>query len=104
MNGIYNAEGALASMTKGEKWRRLFETKGWLNDDVIRGQGEDRLEITIRGCCGSPERNSVTIDSALIEAELDMLCFEDSKGTVFFDWEDIIQVRLAPAAKEKGWL
>ncbi len=90
--------------TKGEKWRHLFEAKGWLNADVVRAREGDKLDITIRGCCGSPDRSSVTIDSALIMPELDMLCYEDTKGTVFFDWEDIIQVRLAPAAKKKGWL
>ncbi|MBU8934150.1 MAG: hypothetical protein KOO62_09095 [candidate division Zixibacteria bacterium] len=91
-------------MTKGEKWRKLFESKGWLNENVIRGQDNDSLDITIRGCCGSPERNTVTIDSALIMPELDMLCYEDGKGTVYFNWEDIVQVRQMPASKKKGWL
>ena len=46
----------------------------------------------------------MTTDSALVMNELDLLCFEDKSGTVFFDWEDIIQVKLVPAGSHKGWL
>ena len=91
-------------MTKEAKWRRLFESKGWINDDVIRCKDEGKLRITIAGCGSSPEHHSVITDSAMVLPELDMLCYEDKRGTVFFLWEDIVQVRLEPSAKSKGWL
>jgi len=91
-------------MTKGEKWKRLFETKGWINENVVRGNEKFSLNIIIAGSCDSPDRGSVCTDSALIMPELDLLCFEDRQGSVFFDWEDILQVRMVPASKRKGWL
>ena len=90
--------------SKAEKWKRLFESKGWLVNDVVAGREGHKLRITIAGCCDSPERSSMTVDTALVIPELDLLCFDDAGGTVFFDWEDIVQVRLVPPRKRKGWL
>jgi hypothetical protein len=44
------------------------------------------------------------IDSALILSEFDILCFETRTGTVFFQWDDILQVRVEIESKKRGWL
>lgn len=91
-------------MTREEKWRKLFESRGWIHDDIVRCGDDGTLKITIVAGHGSPEHHSVTTESAMILPESEMLCCEDKKGTLFFHWEDIVAVRLEPAAKSKGWL
>jgi hypothetical protein len=92
------------NMTKGESWKRFFEHKGWIADDVISaGQGE-KLIISI--CQGgmTVERGETLIDSALILKDFDLLCHETRTGTIFFHWDDIVQVKLEVEAKKRGWL
>jgi len=90
-------------MTKGEKWKRFFEHRGWINDDVISGKKGEKVIISV---CpgGGPDRKTETIDSALILKDFDILCYETRTGTVFFQWDDITQVKLEEAGKKRGWL
>ena len=90
-------------MTRGEKWIRLFTDKGWLVDDVISGGEKEKLKISIRSCEGEG-RKATVIDSALVMKDYDILCYESSGGTVFFQWDDIVQVRLEEDSGKKGWL
>lgn len=91
-------------MTKGEKWKAFFEHKGWIADDVISGGDGEKIIISI--CQGSLTINQkeAAIESALILKDLDILCYETRTGTVFFQWDDIVQVKLEVDGKKRGWL
>jgi len=91
-------------MTKGDRWRELFQSKGWIKDDVVTGGEDFKISMVIAGCCDSPDRCYKRIDSAMLLPGLDILCYEEPKGTVFFQWDDLVQVRLEPSSGKKGWL
>ncbi len=91
-------------MTRGEKWKNFFESMGWINDDVISAGKEGELKISIRKCEGNDSSKSNTINTALIHSDFDILCHETPSGTVFFQWDDILQVKLEVSNKKKGWL
>lgn len=91
-------------MAKGEKWKRFFEHKGWINNDVISGGEGEKLAIAIRQDGVDRGMKEAAIDSALILGEFDILCFETRTGTVFFQWDDILQVRVEIESKKRGWL
>jgi hypothetical protein len=91
-------------MTKGEKWKRFFEHKGWIANDVISaGEGERLIICVCHSEVGGSSKESM-IDSALILPEFDILCYETRTGTVFFQWDDILQVKLEVDGKKRGWL
>ena len=79
-------------MSRAAKWRELFESKGWIKDDVIRCQEDGRLKITIAGCCGSPQNHTVSTDSAMILTELGMLLVEDEGIKIFETFPNIKEV------------
>jgi len=91
-------------MTKGECWKCFFEHKGWIANDVISGGQGEKLTISIRHGGMATERENAVIDSALILKDFDLLCHETGTGTVFFHWDDIVQVKLEVDAKKRGWL
>jgi hypothetical protein len=91
-------------MTRGENWKNFFKSMGWINDDVISAGNEGMLIISIRKCEGYDSGKSDTINTALIHQEFDILCHETPSGTVFFQWDDILQVKLEVSKKKKGWL
>jgi hypothetical protein len=91
-------------VTKGEKWKRFFEHKGWIADDVISGGKGRKLIISICQGGTSGDRKDEKIESALILKDLDILCYETRTGTVFFQWDDITQVKLEVEGKKRGWL
>ena len=51
-------------MTRGEKWKRFFEEKSWIKNDVISGGEDGSLQIVIprTSCMDDPKFDS--IDSA----------------------------------------
>jgi hypothetical protein len=89
-------------VTRGETWRRFFESKGWIADEVVSGGENDTLEISIRGRGDSEDRVEARCESALILHDGDILCHESRTGTIFFQWDDIIRVKLVD--KKKSWL
>ncbi len=89
-------------MTRGETWKRFFESKGWIADDVISGGDNETLEISIRGRDSSDDRADTVCESALILHDGDILCHESRSGTVFFQWDDVVRVKLVD--KKKSWL
>ncbi|RKX26647.1 MAG: hypothetical protein DRP45_03000 [Candidatus Zixiibacteriota bacterium] len=91
-------------MSRGERWRRFFSEKGWIVNDVISGDKENVLQISL--CCGydSTAGKPATFEKALILHEFDILCYESPNGTVFFQWDDIAQVTLAEKKAKRGWL
>jgi hypothetical protein len=92
------------SMTKGEIWKSFFEHKGWITNDVITGGQGERLTISLSRGSMAAESAEAVIDSALILKDFDLLCHETRTGTVYFQWEDIVQVKLEVEAKKRGWL
>lgn len=91
-------------MTKGEKWKRFFEHKGWITNDVISGGDGEKLAISICQVGVEGGTKEAAIDSALILDEFDILCYETRTGTVFFQWDDILRVRVEIESKKRGWL
>jgi hypothetical protein len=91
-------------MTKGEKWKNFFEHKGWIVDDVLKGGEGEKLVISIRCGAEAGSTRDTAIDSALLLKELDILCHETRTGTVFFQWDDILSVKLEIEGKKRGWL
>jgi hypothetical protein len=91
-------------MTKGEKWKRFFEHKGWITDDVISAGEKEKLVICVCSSEATGNSKESMINSAMILPEFDILCYETRTGTVFFQWDDIRQVRLEVDAKKRGWL
>jgi hypothetical protein len=89
-------------MTRGENWKRFFESKGWIKDDVICCGENESLQISIRGVGGSDDRVDSVCESALILQDGNILCHESRNGTVFFQWDDIVRVKMVD--KKKGWL
>jgi hypothetical protein len=89
-------------MTRGEKWKEFFASKGWIKDDVICGGESEVLRISIRGGRDPDDRVDSVCDSALILHGGDILCHESRNGTIFFQWDDIVRVKLED--KKKGWL
>jgi hypothetical protein len=91
-------------MSKGERWVKFFTDKGWLKNNVIAaGEGEE-LQIFINMGDLSTDRRNKAIDSAMILEGGDILCYEGPSGSVFFQWDDIIQVKVEKAGGKKGWL
>jgi hypothetical protein len=91
-------------MTKGERWKSFFEHKGWIKNDVISGGEGEKLNISICPCRSAPDSMEAMIDSALILKDFDLLCHETRTGTVYFQWDDIVQVKVEIEAKKRGWL
>ncbi|MFH2036404.1 MAG: hypothetical protein ABIJ45_08375 [Candidatus Zixiibacteriota bacterium] len=92
------------NLQRGEKWLRFFSEKGWLKNDVLSGGESDKLKITVRIGGDSSGIKSTTIESALYQKDLDILCYETPGGTVYFQWDDIITVQQVIDNKKKGWL
>jgi len=90
-------------MTRGENWKRFFTSRGWIADNVICGREDETLRISIRGGRDSEDRIDSVCDSALILDDGDILCHETRSGTVFFQWDDILSVKLEDG-KKKRWL
>lgn len=91
-------------MTKGEKWKKFFSDKGWLKDDVISAGDNDTLKISIRRGNSLDDQRAEPIESALMLEDYDILCYETRNGTVFFQWDDIMQVKLEEDKKKRKWL
>ena len=89
-------------MTKGEVWKRFFEGKGWLADDVVRGNEGESIKITIGSSCSSHESGTTTFDAVLVLKDYDVLCAELPSGSVFFQWGDIVHVMVGEAKGKKG--
>lgn len=91
-------------MTRGERWQKFFESKGWLKGDVISGGDNETLKILVCKTAESDPREYWTFDTALVLEQEGILCSEYRSGTVFFQWEDILQVRLEYDRKKGKWL
>jgi hypothetical protein len=91
-------------MTKGETWRSFLEHKGWIVNDVITGGEAGKVLISVRPGRETGTTDDVAIGPALILREFDILCYETRTGTVFFQWDDITQVKLEVDKKKRGWL
>lgn len=91
-------------MTRGERWKKFFTSKGWLKGDVIAGGENEVLKISIRRAAESEPREYWTFETALVVEEAGILCSEYRAGTVFFQWDDIVQVRLEEDRKKSKWL
>lgn len=89
-------------MTRGENWKAFFESKGWIKDDVISGGENDTLKISIRCAGESEDRGDSVCETALVVNEGEILCHESRSGTIFFQWEDIVRVKLEE--KKRSWL
>ena len=88
-------------MTKGEKWQKLFNDKGWIQNDVISGGENEELKIFINFGDVSVDGKNRFIDSAMIMDDNDMLCYEGPAGTSFFLWYDIVLVLVEEAGRKK---
>lgn len=91
-------------MTKGEKWKEFISGMGWIADDVISGRDSGTLKIFIKTNGDPDSRKSMPIEAAMIHKEYDILCYETPSGTVFFQWDDILQIKLEIDKKKRGWL
>jgi len=91
-------------MTRGERWKRFLEDKGWVENDVIRGKDGETLRITICSCAEPGKTAGTTFDEVLIMPEYDLLCGELPSGSVVFQWDDIAHVRIEAPPKKKGFL
>lgn len=91
-------------MTRGDKWKQLFEKKGWLKDDVINGGEGEKLHISIPKPSGKVVGELITIDSALHLPDEDLLCYEEGSSSVIFQWDDIVQVRIEFGGEKRKWL
>jgi hypothetical protein len=91
-------------MTRGENWKRFFTSKGWITDDVISAGEGETLKICIRQAGHTEDKDDCICESALIMEEDGVLCHESRTGTVFFQWDDIVRVKLEDDKKKKGWL
>jgi hypothetical protein len=63
-------------MTKGECWKRFFEHKGWITDDVISAGKGEKLVISICQSSMTVESGETVVDSALILKDFDLLCMK----------------------------
>ncbi len=90
-------------MTRGDRWKKFFQEKGWIDDDVIRGQDGAKLAVSV-GRCDPEGRGSCTYETGIYLKDRDILCTETRSGTVFFQWDDIVQVVLEDPKQKKGWL
>lgn len=91
-------------MTRGEKWKKFLADKGWLVNDVISGGENETLKISICESGFAEGRKPTVVDSALVMKDYDILCYESPSGTVFFQWDDIMQIKLEIDKKKRGWL
>jgi len=91
-------------MSKGERWKKFVHGQSWVQNNIVTA-GEDK-EITIFITLGdiTSDRKSTSIDSAMIMDDGDILCYEGPNGTAFFQWDDIIQIKVDQVNKKKGWL
>jgi hypothetical protein len=89
---------------RGERWKKFFNDRGWIKNDVISGGEGEVLKIAIRESAVSEGRKPVIIESALILDDYDILCYESPSGSVFFQWNDILQVKLETEKQKRGWL
>ena len=87
-------------MTKGQSWKRFLEEKGWLVNDVIKGLEDEKLSICLHKGSGG-DGSTIVIDSALVMNEHDILCYEKPTGTVFFHWDDIMQISVEYGKKKR---
>jgi hypothetical protein len=87
-------------MTKGQSWKRFLEDKGWLVNDVIKGQDDEKLCICLQKGSGG-DGTTIVIDTALVMKDYDILCYEKSTGTVFFHWDDIMQISVEFGKKKR---
>jgi hypothetical protein len=91
-------------MANGDIWRKFFEKRGWIKKDVIAGSGDEVLSISLR-CSGAPgNADDYACETALILPDEGLLCHETKTGTVFFQWEDIVTVRVDDKNRRKSWL
>jgi len=90
-------------MTRGERWKHFMESKGWVENDVIRGRDGEILRITINSCAESGKTVGTTFTEVLIMQEYDLLCGELPSGSVVFQWDDILHVRIEAPPKKKGF-
>lgn len=91
-------------MSKADTWKHFFEQKGWIDNDVISGGEGEKLVFCV---CNSSAPGGFTesmTEKALVLPGFDILCCETRTGSVFFQWEDIVMVRLEVDHKKKGWL
>jgi hypothetical protein len=91
-------------MTRGEIWKQFLANKGLIKDDVISAGEGMSLKIYIRQAGRSEDANDSVCESALIMEEDDVLCHETRTGTVFFQWDDIMRVKLEEDKKKRSWL
>jgi hypothetical protein len=91
-------------MTKGEMWRCFLERKGWIVNDVITGGEAGTVLVSIKQSREAGGTDDAAIGPTLILQEFDILCYETRTGTVFFQWDDITQVKLEVDKKKRGWL
>ncbi len=91
-------------MNSGEKWKQFLVAKGWIKDGVITASDEGELCIGFEASVDASGKGSATCCTALYMEEYDLLCCESPSGTVFFQWESITFIRLAPAGRKKKWL
>jgi len=91
-------------MTRGERWKRFIVNRGWLNGDIVEGKENQILKISI--CCGSSPTDGrlATFERAMVLEDEDILCYESGTGEVFFQWEDIVQIKIEEPRKKRGWL
>lgn len=91
-------------MDKGKNWKEFFTTQGWINNNVIAAGENEEMQIYINMGDVSAINKSNAIDSALIMDKGNILCYEGPKGSVYFQWDDIIQVRVDKVKEKKSWL
>ena len=88
-------------MTKGEKWQKLFNDKGWIKNNVISAGENEAIKIFINFGDVSMEGKNRFIDSAMILDDMNILCYDGPAGTAFFQWDDIVQVLVEEAGRKK---
>jgi len=91
-------------MTRAERWKRFVTGRGWLNDGIIAGTGGDKLILAVRTPGEGYGAKCAMVEKALVLEDEDILCYECASGTIFFQWDDILQIRHEPVKTKKGWL
>jgi len=91
-------------MTRGEKWKQFFAEKGWIKNGIVEGSDSEKIILAVQTAGDAFGRKCAVVEKALVLEDQDILCYECSSGTVYFQWDDIVQVRQEPKAAKKGWL
>ncbi len=91
-------------MNREEKWEKFLKEKGWLANDIISGSENEVIRISIRKGFDLDKGKMLVFDTVMVLGDSGILCAEHPQGSIFFQWDDIIQIMVENEKSKKGWL